>query len=54
MVAVLPDSSLDLWRLCHNLGGSLGQKLAELQHLVTVQETEISFIERLFWFMGFK
>jgi hypothetical protein len=24
MVAMLPDSSLDLWRLCHNLGGVSG------------------------------
>jgi hypothetical protein len=35
MVAMLPDSSLDLWRLCHNLGASLGGKLARLPHLVT-------------------
>ncbi len=44
MVAVLPDSSPDLWRLCHNLGFSLGQKLAKPLHLVVVWR---SFVDLL-------
>jgi hypothetical protein len=54
MVAMLPDSSSYLWRLCHNLGRSLGQKLVELPHLVTVCGIQMGFIERLCWFTSFK
>jgi len=39
MVVVLPDSSLDLWRLCHNLGGVSGVVSTKPLHLVAAQET---------------
>ena len=43
MVAVLPDSSPDLWRLCHNLGLLSGSKPSELPYLVVVKSSLFSF-----------
>ena len=45
MVAVLPDSSPDLWRLCHNLGRASGRAPARPPHLVAVQEMVYQFYD---------
>ncbi len=44
MVAMLPDSSSDLWRLCHNLARFCAIMLALLPYLVIARTEPISFI----------
>jgi hypothetical protein len=46
MVALLPDSSSDLWRLCHNLARFWAIMQALLPYLVIARTEPVSFMKR--------